>query len=55
LRRALPRAAHDLALDQHRVDDHAAIMGDRIFIDARPAGFAVDLDDRDAAPEGIFA
>jgi len=40
-------AAHDLTLDQHRVDDHAAIMGNRILVDADPAGLAVDLDDGD--------
>jgi hypothetical protein len=37
-------ASHDLALDQHRVDDHAAIVGDHIVVDVDPAGFAVDFD-----------
>src|SRR5580704_18131871 len=43
----LRRAAHDLAFDQHRIDDVAAIVGDRVIRDLDPAGLAVDLDDRD--------
>ena len=39
-------AAHDLSLDQHRVDDDAAIMGDDVFLDRDTAGLAIDLDDR---------
>src|SRR5580704_8227793 len=40
-------ASHDLALDQHRVDDNAAIMRDGVILDAHAPGLGVDIDDRD--------
>ena len=43
----LSGAAHNLALDQHRVDDDAAIMRDGVVLDAHTPGLGVDIDNRD--------
>ena len=46
---ALHDAAHDLALDQRRVHDRAAVVH-RVVLEQRdPPGLRVDLDDRDVA------
>src|ERR1700727_2335754 len=36
----------NLLLDQHRINDHAAIMYDHVFFDLDPSKLRVDLDDR---------
>src|SRR5580704_1736306 len=43
----LSGAAHDLALDQHRVDDDTTIMRNGVLLDTHTAGAAVDIDNRD--------
>src|SRR6202043_2714397 len=43
----LSGAAHNLALDQHRVDGDAAIMRDGVVLDAHAPGLGVDIDNRD--------
>src|SRR5437016_604316 len=43
----LSGAAHNLAFDQRRVDEDAAIMGDGVVLDAYTAGLGVDIDDCD--------
>ena len=42
-------AAVNLAVDDHRVDQAAGILGDEVGLDRHPSGFDVDLDDRDMA------
>ena len=41
---ALHRAADDLAFDQHRIDHHAAIMGDGVVLDVYASDFDIHLD-----------
>ena len=40
---ALRHAAMDLAVDDHRIDDPAAILGDHVFQDLHEAGCGIDL------------
>ncbi len=47
---ALRGAADDLSLDQHRIDHHAAIMRDDVFLDAHAPELDVDLDAPPRAP-----
>ncbi len=49
----LRKAAGDLALDQHRIDRAADVVGDEIALDRHAAGVAVHLGDGDMHAVGI--
>ena len=51
LRDALRDAAVDLALDDHRVDDVAAVVDRDVLLQIDAAGLGVDLDHRDVRAE----
>ena len=50
---ALRQAAGDLALDQHRIDRPADVVGDEIALDGDGAGVAVDAHHGDVHAIGI--
>ena len=43
---ALGSAADDLPLHQHRIDDHAAVVRDGVFVDSHASEFDIDLEHR---------
>ena len=52
---ALRRAAVDLAVDDHRVDQDAGVFHHDVIEDFDAAGFRIDRDDRGVGRSGVHA